>query len=87
MNRAIPAGNAKQSRPRRVIQGFFNFFYIACTGSPDELRNYIYKDNKILSTMSVGVVYTVILIWYHWELGTGMITGAAINNPHDPSSQ
>ncbi len=87
MNRSIPAGNATQSRPRRVIRGFFHFFYIACTGSPDELRHYIYKENKILSTMSVGIVYTVIIAWYHWELGTGMITGAAIDNPHDPSSQ
>jgi hypothetical protein len=60
---------------------FLKFFKIARDKSLREVRDYQHGSYRKLSAVSVGIIYFLILFWYHVALGTGGITSAVTDNP------
>ncbi|KAJ5364215.1 uncharacterized protein N7496_009928 [Penicillium cataractarum] len=61
--------------------GSLNVFKIARDKSVEEVRDYQNGNYRKLSMVSVGISYFMILFWYHYALGTEIITSAVIDNP------
>jgi hypothetical protein len=64
-----------------ALGGFLKFFKIARDKSLEEVRDYQYGSYRKLSAVYVGIIYFLILFWYHVALGTGRITSAVTDNP------
>ena len=87
MNRSIASAITRARLQDLGDLFIWNFHRIARDKSPKELRDYLYEDSRILIIMITSIDYFLIFLFYHVELGTGVITSAVIDNPLEYNSQ
>ncbi|OKP07692.1 hypothetical protein PENSUB_5807 [Penicillium subrubescens] len=79
MGRSILSDNTRVQQS--ASGGSLNLFEIATDNSLEAVRDCQNPNYRKLSIVSVGIVYLMILILYHYALGTERITSALTDNP------